>query len=197
MLEQTEKVDSLFPEGVMRMTDVAAAIREVTQPLKLSGAMTSVVAKITTGTLEAGDMDLDALLAESLEQASTAATAKVARARLKTEKHKLTPLEIEELEQEIERHELVQNWEVVGAAVAFTRTLCKCGKQHTAFETLLERQQHRREPGTQRWHRVKEIAQFAPRSVIFHEVEVPLCADCAFEQGWDLRDGEVKAYERY
>jgi hypothetical protein len=196
MIEQDEKVATLFPEGVARMTEIATSLREVST-LRISGAMTSIVAKITTGTLGEGDMDLDDLLAESMAQANTAGAARVARARLKGERHKLTPAEVEELEADIERHELVQNWEVVGAAVAFTRTLCQCGKQHTAFETLLERQQHRRERSSMRWHRVKEIPQFAPRSVIFHEVEVPVCADCAFENGWDLREGEVKAYEKY
>lgn len=134
---------------------------------------------------------LESLLTEAMVIQEDGIAAKVARARIRA--GGLTPAEREECELKIEAWNTQQFWDSRGVTACFRKELCECGKEATTFESFMEYQTHRKEKGTERWVRVRRPGLFLEHSVVFHEVKTAVCADCAFEKGWDLRAGVVKA----
>jgi hypothetical protein len=125
---------------------------------------------------------LDALLAESVEQAEAAARYKRDREAAKRNFVGMSKEEIEFCNTRMRAFELAREWDADDCIAIFKGYVCgKCDKSRVVFSRLMEHHQHRRVATTHRWVMVKE-SKLAPRTV-YEEVDVPMCMDCVEEYG--------------
>lgn len=150
--------------------------------------------------LKAGSVELsfDELLAESMQAVSEEQKVKELKAKLARDSGGLNPLEREELQARIDAWEMVHVWQREASVAVFHRQVCKgCGHSHEVFKHFMIRCSGRKDSSVQRWYGVREYDWHLPREVIFTEGQVPLCAECACFEGFNLGEGEVKAHGHF
>ena len=132
-----------------------------------------------------GVIDLDDLLAESLEEASASARIKSDRKSLKDTR--VSVKEREAMEARIRAWELAREWKPAAAVQFFNTQLCSdCGSENSTYAGLFQRQVHRNSK-VMRW--VLDVNGSGnndglPREHKESLTEVPVCRDCVTEQGF-------------
>lgn len=138
--------------------------------------------------------ELEDLLLEAQLLSESAEAAKAAKRHLRSPRMK-SPEERTQLQNVIRDWELRSEWEAVATAALFTRYHCECGFITDVFANLLEHHKHRRFTTTQRWVSVKASRADLPREVIFQDIPVPCCSECASAKGWRLDDATIQKIE--
>jgi len=123
-----------------------------------------------------------ALLAESIAIQKDKTVLKDSRAKLKDTR--VSGAERAKLESTVREIELVQEWSAVSNVVLFNEQHCTyCGKHHTTFSGLFQRQVSRTSK-INRWQAVKGLTAGLRKESKHTVTEVPICHDCAGGQEW-------------
>lgn len=147
--------------------------------------------------LKAPSVDLDDLLAESLENVSLELQAKAARKKIGDTR--LNKKEQEEIQATIRRWELVKDWKPAATVAVFHEQVClNCGYVHSIFSGLFQREVNKKAHG-QRWVKPEVPNMKLPKERKEHSEEVDLCWNCAeefgFPPGADMEEPEAEADE--
>jgi hypothetical protein len=137
-------------------------------------------ATIATGAEGLGD--LDALMAESLAQASVATQAKAARERLK--RGGQSAQEAAEDAARILAWENAHEWGPEANAVLFHNYSCECGTETGVFQGLFLREKHKQNRDSFRWRRVEMALARLPNESAVRMCKVPMCPGCSVGKGW-------------
>lgn len=131
-----------------------------------------------------GGVDLDDLLAESMESVQGEKLAKAAKERIK--RGGQSAVERAEDAARIAAWEAAHEWLANAAVAMFTDLRCQCGASTRQFTGLFTREVHRHLKVSQRWRRVEAIAAHLVQETAIRIENVPMCGACAFDKGWDL-----------
>jgi hypothetical protein len=182
--EELGGVESLFARGMELLEE--GAFEE----------LDTLIDKHTeVGELGLLDISLDDLLNESMGILDEATAVQEAKRKLTKDGGGLAPAERVELQERIDRWEMVHVWRKVASVAVFHRVVCKgCGERVEAFRHFMQRCEGVKDTKVQRWYAVKEYDWHLPREVIFTEEEAQMCFNCASFEGFSLKTGEVKAH---
>lgn len=134
--------------------------------------------------IEEIDLDLESLLAESL-QASKAG--KLKKARNKLESHWKNGKEAVELRRLTHKLEREVEWRPIAAIALFSEQVCSnCNTRHRHFEGLFQQQQHKRDGSFTRFVRAVDhtMTDNLPKFQKIFENPADMCCDCVTTQGW-------------
>lgn len=127
--------------------------------------------------------DLDALLAESIQE-------KEAKLKVKTARQMMASSGIEPEvraanEKYVREWELRREWTPLADVAMFHRQVCSCCGQHQVhFGGIFQRQQHR-SSAIARWIQSDSLANLnLPKEVKIEDAFVPMCCVCAVEKGY-------------
>lgn len=137
------------------------------------------------------DLDLDDLLAESVQLRDEEREVKAARERLRKRgvlASGRTPEEVAEDEARIREWELRHDWEAIAGVAFWEAHKCtNCGRKQTIFRQLMLKQTHRQYPDTLRWQQVDELPSDLPQENQVQKWEVGMCTHCAGHFGFDFQ----------
>lgn len=130
---------------------------------------------------------LDDLLAESLQTVKQDADMKLLRQR--TASGNMTKKEAAEANSVLRQWEAAREWKRTHNTITFLRPFCECcGSYYPQFQAFGEWQTHRTSD-VRRWVKVSEFKEpDLQREVIYEETTVPMCEDCAAKDGWEVED---------
>lgn len=159
---------------------------EITAELAMEASAPAIVAA-DVKTLD----DLDDLLAESMSLREERHSGKSLREKLAKAK---TAEDREELELAVRAWEAKYEWETKAECVVFHQQQCLCGSVHTHLAGVYFHQKHRTDPYAQRWiNSTDNIAKALeaqagelPKQSYVEVKRVPVCADCAMDQGYPM-----------
>lgn len=171
--------DNDVPSAELRSVgDMRAATDDLLEGLTLTPADTLLKGN-------SDDMSLDALLDESLKQASDSVAVKAGRKRLQDKR--LPNRERLEIEAKIKEWELAREWLPAASVHIFnTQTCTNCGNVNATYAGLFQRQIHRSSK-IMRW--VLDVNGSGNNDGLPKEhkdalTEVPVCIECCATQGY-------------
>ena len=150
--------------------------------------------------------DFGDLLADAMATRSAAQAAKSAKERM-SKGGGFAGYTAEQLAEDAKRiadWEAKHEWTEVANVAAFTESHClRCGDYSYLFTGLMRRRTHRHQKGAMSWVKVKEQRADLPNEISLDEIEVPFCAECCDQVGFqwdrcfnikgDRRDAEAQA----
>lgn len=131
-------------------------------------------------------MDLNTLLKNAVAQQAAGAAAKVGRKQLKDTR--IGEKERNAIADKVREWESEADYSMVGLIWRAERVHCGCcGSVELGRGQVLIEQRHVRIAGTTRYIEARQPFPLTlPRRQVFVKVEVPVCAGCATEQGFQL-----------
>lgn len=140
-------------------------------------------------------LDLDDLLAESMELKRESGKGKSLRDELRKAQ---TEADRKALEAKIREWEDTYEWTNKAHCVFFERVQCSCGSLNSVFAGYFYHQAHKHLPATQRWVKTEDtgkrqldpsLRDKLPKQVLYKTVAIPTCEFCVHLQGFELATG--------
>lgn len=130
-------------------------------------------------------LDLDMLVAESMQQKKDAEAVKLSRSLLA--KGGMEPEARKRMESQIREHEMKVQWDAQAGVAMFNRQWCKeCGLVHVQFLGFYSRQKHRASK-IDRWIKTpRELIERLPKEVKYEDAEIEMCEECAGLAGFPI-----------
>jgi len=86
-------------------------------------------------------------------------------------------------------------WQPTANVAMVALQQCRCGKRHTMFRELMQRQISRVKPLVERWARTDTVTDGLPYEVIYEFKAVKHCSSCLSALGFHMPTGKVKVTE--
>jgi len=132
-------------------------------------------------------MNLDDLLAESLQEQSDRQSAKEARKALA--EGRAAPEERGALNKLVRGWEEKREWNPAAAVVMFSRQMCNgCGKFNCHFLGFYQRQSHKTSRADRWIPHTKPTDETLPREAKYQDSVVECCEDCAEALGFEVQE---------
>lgn len=127
--------------------------------------------------------ELNALLADAMQNSKAGLEVKAAREKLK--KGGLSAAEREADAARIAEWESKHEWRAEANVALFIETGCDdCGTYSQAFSHYMQRQAHRHLRESRRWVTTDRIMSDLPNEVVIQTKMTAMCEDCAPAKGW-------------